>query len=361
MIPDWLADLVTGTDDLDELLPERRVVELPMITRFRGITSRQALIFQGPAGWSEFSPFVEYAAPEAARWLAGALEFGHRPAPEPLRDAVPLNGTIPDCPPEAVPGLITRYPGAGTFKIKIAADGIASLNTDLARIRAVRAHAPAARLRFDANAGYPLADAQQLCAAIAELPEVGDWLEYIEQPVAAVEDLARLREWIAARGLPIRIAADESIRKADDPYRVAALGAADVIIVKAQPLGGAQHAAEVVTGCGLPAVVSSALETGIGLRAGALLAASLPVDAAAEAIFAGPPACGLGTGALFAGDIIAGSTHSDGDGSLGGGLLPAGRTAPDPELLDRCTADAAAHAWWDARVRDCLQVLRAGC
>lgn len=358
MIPDWLADLVTGTDDLDELLPERRVVELPMITRFRGITSRQALVFRGPAGWSEFSPFVEYAAPEAARWLAGALEFGHRPAPAPLREAVPLNGTIPDCPPEAVPGLIARYPGAGTFKIKIAADGIASLDTDLARIRAVRAHAPAARLRFDANAGYPLADAQQLCAAVAELPEAGDWLEYIEQPVAAVEDLARLREWIAARGLPIRIAADESIRKADDPYRVAALGAADVIIVKAQPLGGAQHAADVVTGCGLPAVVSSALETGIGLRAGALLAASLPVDTAAEAIFAGPPACGLGTGALFTEDIISDSgTHCPDDPGTAA-VLPAARTHPDPGLLAALTADAETCAWWDARVRDCLSELR---
>ncbi|MBD8019219.1 o-succinylbenzoate synthase [Brevibacterium gallinarum] len=358
MIPDWLAELVTGTDDLDALLPQRRVVELPMITRFRGITSRQAVVFRGPAGWSEFSPFLEYAAPEAARWLAGALEFGHRPAPEPLRDAVPLNGTIPDCSPDAVPGLIARYPGAGTFKIKIAAGGIANLDTDLARIRAVRAHAPAARLRFDANAGYPLAAAQQLCVAVAALPEAADWLEYIEQPVAAVEDLARLREWIADRGLPIRIAADESIRKAEDPYRVAALGAADVVIVKAQPLGGAQHAADVVTGCGLPAVVSSALETGIGLRAGALLAASLPVDAAAEAIFAGPPACGLGTGALFTTDIIAGDTHRDGDDHLGGGLLSAWRAEPDPELLAAHTADAETHAWWDARVRDCLSELR---
>lgn len=329
-------------DVFDRIVP----VALPMVTRFRGLTVRQTCLVHGPAGWAEFAPFEEYAAPEAAHWLAAALESAVLEFPEPLRATVPVNATIPAVAAEDVAGLAARFTGAQAVKVKIAEHGIASLTEDLARIAAVRAAMPEAALRCDANAAYSPAEARQAVAALAETGP----LQYLEQPVATVEELADLRAWIGAEGLPVPLAADESIRKAADPLRVAALGAADVIIVKAQPLGGIRAAAEVVAQAGLPAVVSSALESSVGLAAGAALAASLPVP---EAAFDGhAPAAGLGTAALFASDVCAPPLLPV------DGALPVGRTAPDEALLRAHAAGPERVRFWTERLEACWEVLR---
>ncbi|GAA4284723.1 o-succinylbenzoate synthase [Brevibacterium daeguense] len=333
--------------DPREVFPEIAVVSLPMVTRFRGITVREAMLLRGPAGWAEFSPFIEYDTAEAARWLLAAVEFAWAEPPEPLRPRVPVNGTIPACPPGQVAEVAARYGDVSTFKIKIAEQGAASLAEDLRRIEALRRARPDAAVRLDANGRYAPEEAMRALQAFSRFE-----LQYVEQPVAAVEDLARIREAADAAGLGIRIAADESIRKAEDPYRVAELGAADVIVVKVQPLGGVIRAREVVTGCGLPAVVSSALDTSVGLSAGAALAAALPVTDRVAEIFGGAPACGLGTSALFAADISAAPVRAE------HGSVPVGRAAPDPAQLSRLRAAPSRVRWWMHRLQQCWKHLR---
>lgn len=337
-------DLLAAADPR-EVFSRIAVVALPMVTRFRGITTREALLVEGPAGWAEFSPFLEYAVPEASRWLAAALEYACTEPPLPQADAVPVNGTIPACPPGSVAEVAARYPGAGTFKIKVAEHGLDSLAEDCARIDALRAAAPGARVRLDANGRYTVPEARTALQAFSRFD-----LEYVEQPVAAVEDLARVREHVDRDGLGIRIAADESIRKASDPLRVAELGAADVIIVKVQPLGGVRAALDVIAGCGLPAVVSSALDTSVGLSAGVALAASLPGSARPGA---GIPACGLGTSALFHSDV------ADPPLRASGGVLPVGRVTPAEERLSALAATPDRVRWWTDRLQRCWAHLRA--
>jgi o-succinylbenzoate synthase len=327
---------------------EIAVVSLPMVTRFRGIIVREAMLLRGPAGWAEFSPFTEYDTVEAARWLAAAVEFACAEPPEPLRQRVPVNGTIPACPPERVAEVAARYDDVSTFKVKVAEQGLGSLAEDIRRIEALLRARPDAAVRLDANGRYAPEEAMRALRQFARFE-----LEYVEQPVAEVEDLARIREAVDAAGLGIRIAADESIRKAEDPSRVAALGAADVIVVKVQPLGGVLRAREVIAGCGLPTVVSSALDTSVGLSAGAALAAALPVTDAAAEIFGGAPACGLGTSALFAADVCASPVRAE------GGAVAVGRATPDPDRLSRLQAAPERVQWWMHRLQRCWEHLRA--
>ncbi|WP_349827285.1 o-succinylbenzoate synthase [Brevibacterium litoralis] len=334
--------------DPREVFDRIAVVSLPMVTRFRGITTREAMLVHGPAGWAEFSPFLEYAAPEASRWLAAAVEYAVTEPPAPRYGSVPVNGTVPACPAASVPAVLARYDGVGTFKIKVAEDGLDSLPDDLDRIRAVRRSAPEASLRLDANGKYATGEeARQALRAFAEFD-----LQYVEQPVMPVEGLADLRDWIAAEGLPVRIAADESIRKAEDPYRVKELGAADVIVVKVQPLGGVAAALAVAEGTGLPVTVSSALDSSVGLSAGTALAAALPVPEG----FASPPAAGLGTSSLFVDEVCAG----EGRLRAVGGELPVGRRSPDEAALASLRATSDREEWWHARLGECWAHLRAG-
>ena len=330
--------------DPREVFSRIAVVALPMVTRFRGITTREAMLVEGPAGWAEFSPFVEYAVPEASRWLAAALEHACTEPPPPQVDAVPVNGTIPACPPGSVAEVAARYSGVCTFKIKVAEHGLDSLAEDCARIEALRTAAPGAQVRLDANGRYTVAEARTALRTFSRFE-----LDYIEQPVMDVEDLARVREDVDRAGLGIRIAADESIRKASDPLRVAALGAADVIIVKVQPLGGVRAALNVIGASGLPAVVSSALDTSVGLSAGVALAASLPARARPGE---GIPACGLGTSALFRSDV------ADPPLRVAGGVLPVGRVAPAEERLSALAAAPDRVRWWMDRLQRCWDHLR---
>ena len=321
--------------DLDDLLGTMRVVALPMVTRFRGITVREAALFEGPEGWTEFAPFPEYDDPEAARWLAAAVEYGWSPVPQPLRDRVPVTATVPAVDADRVPGVLVRFPGCRTATVKVAEPG-STLDADLARVRAVRAALGwEGRVRIDANAAWNVDEAEHALRALSPSD-----LEYAEQPCASLDELLELRERI--RDLAIPIAGDESVRRSDDP--MVAARQVDVVILKAAPLGGIGAALRLATGSGTPAVVSSALDTSIGLAMGAHLAAALP-DL--------PHDCGLGTGALLAADVTDEPLLPE-DGSI-----EVRRVVPSGRLLDRHAADAQRTAWWRDRVRRCHALLPA--
>jgi o-succinylbenzoate synthase len=333
----------------EELLAHAVAVSLPMTVRFRGTTRREALLLRGPVGWAEFSPFPEYGDKESSRWLAAAIEAGWQGWPEPVRDTVPVNATVPAVPAEDVERVLAKYgEGIAAVKVKVAehrpGGGLVagSHRADLDRVRRVRELLPRAAVRVDANGGWTVAEA---VAMLTELQDVD--LEYAEQPVPGIRRLARVRRMLRERGVGTAIAADEAVRKETDPLAVAQAGAADLLVVKVQPLGGVHRAAAIVEAAGLDAVVSSALDTSVGLAGGAALAAHLPRL---------PFACGLGTGALFAQDVCEPAWTPS------GGVLPApGMRAPepDPALLDAVRADAQTHAWWEARVRGAHAVLAA--
>ena len=321
--------------ELADLLGTARIVQLPMSTRFRGVTAREAVLFEGPEGWTEFSPFVEYADDEAATWLHAAIDFGWRPTPPRLRDRIPVNATIPAVAAESVPAVLARYPGARTAKVKVAEPG-QSLIDDLARVRAVREQlGPEGRIRIDANTLWNVDEAEHAIHTLAPYD-----LEYVEQPCATIEELAEIRRRISYMGIPI--AADESVRKAGDPLAVARAGAADLLIVKAQPLGGIHSALRIVADAGLPVVVSSALDTSVGIAMGAHLAAAIP-DLDFD--------CGLGTAALFTSDVA----HEPLIPTDGG--IPVTRPDLSPERLSELEAPADRREWWLARVRRCHRLL----
>ncbi|WP_342318968.1 o-succinylbenzoate synthase [Corynebacterium mayonis] len=311
---------------LDSILERAHVVALPMAVTFRGVDTREALLIDGPAGWGEFSPFVEYGPSESAHWLAAGIEAAFVGLPE-AHGWVEVNGTVPAVPASRVPEVLERYPGVGTFKIKVAEKG-QSLDDDLARVAAVRRARPDATLRVDANRGWSVGEAVQAAAALGEL-------EYIEQPCATVAELAEVRRRIATP-----IAADESIRRAADPYRVVEASAADVGVVKPAPLGGVRRLLALGAELGLDLTVASALDTAVGIDAG-LVAAKL----------AGSRAAGLATQRLFIEDVAAPREIVD-------GRLEVTRTTPDPARLADLAAPAHRRDWWFERVAQSLPHIR---
>lgn len=305
------------------------VYDIPLTTRFRGITRRQGVLLNGAAGWAEWSPFPEYDDREAASWLRSALEAATTAFPTPVRREVPVNAIVPAVSPEAAAARV-RASGCTTAKVKVAEAG-ETLDDDVARVAAVReALGPAGRVRIDANGGW---NVDRAAAAIAELEQFG--LEYAEQPCPDVDDLAALRRLLAARGVAVPIAADESIRRVGDPLRVRDAGAADVAILKVQPLGGVRRCLELADVLGMPVVVSSAVETSVGLRAGVALAAALP-----ELSFA----CGLETISLLNDDVAVQPLRA------AAGVLPVRDLAVDPAALERVAADERTTRWWLARL-----------
>lgn len=309
-LPDWVDEVATFGIDLT--------------LRFRGIDRREGVLVRGPAGWAEFSPFVDYDADEARAWWRATTEAATLGFPAQVRDRVPVNSTVPVTTPERAQAIV-RSQGCRTAKVKVA-DPRSSLDDDLARLSAVReALGSSGRVRIDANGAWSVDEA---LAAITRFWGVG--LEYVEQPCASVEDLARLR----ALEPGVAIAADESIRRAEDPMRVKRAGAADVAIIKVQPLGGVSRCLRLADELGLPVVVSSAVETSVGLAAGVALAAALP-DL--------PYACGLETQRLLAADVTA-TPLAPVDGTL-----PVGPVAVDPALLEACRAGEDVTAFWLAR------------
>jgi O-succinylbenzoate synthase len=292
-----------------------RAFAIPMTARFRGITVREGALIEGPAGWGEFSPFAEYGPRESARWLASALESAAGDWPAPVRDRIPVNVTVPAVGPEQAAGIVAGS-GCRTAKVKVAEPGQSEAD-DIERVEAVRdALGPDGQIRVDANGGWQVAQAARMLRRLARFG-----LEYAEQPCATLDELAELR-----RRTDVPVAADESVRRAEDPLRVRAAGAADIVVLKVQPLGGVRAALRVAEACGLPVVVSSAVDTSVGLAAGAALAAALP-----ELRYA----CGLATMSLLAGDVTADPLLPE------RGELPVRRPAADPALLARWEADPA--------------------
>jgi O-succinylbenzoate synthase len=320
---------------LPDLLASLRVVSLPMRQQFRGIDVREVALFEGPAGWTEFSPFLEYDDAESSAWLAAAVAFGWTPTPAQFRSVIRVNATLPAVGPDRVSAILDTFPGCRTVKIKVAEPG-QQLADDVARVRATRDYlGPAGRIRVDANRGWNVDEAEHAIHALASFD-----LEYVEQPCWAVAELAEIRERVAYMG--VLIAADESVRKATDPLEVATAGAADLLVVKAQPLGGIRSALSIVGAAGLPVVVSSALETSVGIAMGAYLAAAieeLPYD------------CGLATVSLLSRDIT-------GDPLVPvNGAIDVRRIVPEPAMLDANAADADRTAWWRSRIERCHAVL----
>lgn len=311
---------------LDDLLERLHVVALPMRVRFRGIDVREVALFEGPVGWGEFGAFLEYGPTEAAHWLASAVEAAYVEPPTPRRTRIPINATVPAVDAARVPDVLARFPGARTAKVKVAEPG-QTLADDVARVNAVRALVPL--VRVDANGGWTV---QEAVAAARALTADGP-LEYLEQPCATVPELAELR-----RLVEVPVAADESIRKADDPLLVVRAKAADVAVVKVAPLGGVARLLDIAGQIDVPIVVSSALDSAVGMSRGLLAAACLPELR---------HACGLGTGGLFVEDVTEASPPVD-------GYLPVGPVAPDPARLAGLAAVPERRQWWIERIAECL-------
>ena len=305
------------------------VYDIALRTRFRGLLRRDGVLVRGDAGWAEFSPFWDYDAAESFAWWRAAREAADVGWPTAVRDRIPVNVTVPAVGPEQAHAIVTRSGGCRTAKVKVAEAG-QSLADEVARLEAVRdAIGPDGAIRVDANAAWDLDTA---VTRLAALDRAAGGLEYAEQPVPTVDDLARLR-----RRTHVPIAADESIRRASDPLAVARAEAADVVVLKVQPLGGVRACLELAERIGLPVVVSSALETSVGLAAGVALAAALPEL---------PYACGLATAQLLASDVVV-------DPLLPvDGALEVRRPVPDDALLGRATADPELAQRWAARLRE---------
>ena len=313
---------------LEELLATARVVSLPLVTTFRGLNTREAMLFTGPNGATEFAPFEDYSDDESVAWLRASIEYGWDTLPTPLRTQVAVNATVPEVDPTDVPALLDRFPGTRTAKVKVA--GVAStLADDVERVRAVRAHlGPEGRIRLDANGAWNVDEAEHAFHALTEFD-----LEYVEQPCATIPELAQLRERTHYMGIPI--AADESVRRELDSLEVARAGAADILVIKVAPLGGIRRCLDLIASAGLPSVVSSALDTSIGIAMGAHLAACLP-DLEFD--------CGLGTAALLSADV------TDAPLLAHDGAIAVVRPQVSDKLLARHAASPERRAHWIARL-----------
>jgi len=321
----------TARDTLAGLLPTLRAYAIPLRNRFRGITVREGALLRGPAGWGEFSPFPEYGPRESSRWLASAIEAATVGWPAPVREQVAVNVTVPAVAPERAHQIVSGS-GCRTAKVKVAERGQGEAD-DVERVAAVRdalgPDGPEARIRVDANGAWDVPTAARMLRRLG-----GFGLEYAEQPCATLAELAELR-----RLVDVPLAADESVRKAADPIAVRAAGAADIVVLKVAPLGGVRPALAVAEACGLPVVVSSAVESSVGLAAGVALAAALP-ELRHD--------CGLGTAAMLAGDLTPDSLLPS------GGLLPVRHAAPEPDGGGSWEADPVP---WRARILAAAQFL----
>ena len=321
---------------LAELIATARVVSLPLRNKFRGVLEREALLFEGPNGWAEWSPFVEYDDAEASVWLRAAIEFAYGELPALKRESIEINATLGAVAVDRVADSLKRFGQFGTVKIKVAEPG-QTVDDDVARVLEVARLWPDARIRLDANGALNVAGAVSL---VERLRLAGIELEYFEQPVASLTEMIEAKA--ALNSLGVRVAADELVRKAEDPLEVARAEAADVLVLKVAPLGGVVRATEIAREAGLPVVVSSALETSIGISMGLHLAAALD-----SAEFA----AGLGTVAMFAGDVSASPLIAE------GGRLPVRRVTPDAAKLDIFAAEDHRQDWWLERLERCLLLI----
>lgn len=321
---------------LADLVSAARIVALPLRTKFRGLDEREVLLFEGPNGWAEWSPFIEYPDEEAAVWLNAALDFAYGSLPELHRDRIPVNATLPAVAPDLVEKVLNNFGEFSTVKIKVAETG-QGLQDDLDRIFKVRQLYPEAKIRLDANGGYDIATATLLANAMYEN---GVPLEYLEQPVESIAEMAELKLQVNRFG--IKIAADESVRKVSDPLAVAQANAADILVLKAAPLGGINRALEIAAEAELPVVISSALDSSVGLSMGAYLAASIP-DLEFD--------CGLATSALLAGDVTREPLRAE------SGFIDVRRVEVDKSKFEIFKAQDHREDWWLERLERVYKLL----
>ncbi len=306
-----------------QLLETLRVIALPTKTNFRGITVREVALFKGEYGWAEFSPFLEYDDAEAAHWLASAIEAATTPRPQLFRTSVAVNGTIPDLnDPAQLKKIVDSFPGVRTFKVKV---GI-NLPADLARVNIIRELQPQAKIRIDVNGLWSVAQAEEFLNSVGEI-------EYVEQPCSTVEELRELKSRTS-----VKIVGDEILRKAVDPFDIDLIGAVDYLMLKVQPLGGIKRAHAIAEHHKLPVVVSSALESAVGINYGVTLAASFQ-----ELNFD----CGLGTGSLLAQDVA----HLP----IVDGMIQLAEFEP---ALDGLDVSAERFQWWKNRIMRTAELLK---
>ncbi len=306
-------------------------VRIPLKMRFRRVSWREGVLIEGGGGWGEFSPFPEYPPHVTARWLAAALEAAYTAWPAPVRERVPVNTTVPSVPAPVAAALVAES-GCTTAKVKVGEPG-QMFSEDVQRVAAVRsALGPGGKIRIDVNGTWTVAEAIERIGRLGEFD-----LEYVEQPVATIEDIEELRS-----AIEVPIAGDEVIRLAPDPMAVIERGVLDVLVLKVQPLGGMRRLLDLASRSGLPVVVSSALETSVGLAAGLYAAAALPRL---------EHACGLGTGTLLDGDVVSDPLVPD------GGFIAVRRPTPEPELLERWKADRETSSRLMRRLRDAAELL----
>ena len=321
---------------LADLLASARVLSVPMRVKFRGVSHREVLLFEGSHGWAEWSPFLEYEDEEASTWLWAALEFAYSPTPKTNSSSIEINATLAAVPAEQVEQQLEAFGRFSTVKIKVAEPG-QSIADDLARIRKVRELHPEAKLRLDANGAFSVDLAIELAKQLA-IESID--LQYFEQPVRTIGELAEVKLKLARIG--VLVAADESVRKVSDPLAVAKANAADVLVIKAQPLGGISSALEITKQANLPVTVSSALETSIGISMGLHLAASLDVENFAA---------GLGTVALLTDDVCEQPLMAR------DGFLPVERVVASERKMAQLAADSERQAWWLDRLKRCYALL----
>ena len=314
---------------LNEILASLQVLTLPTRTNFRSVTKREVALFKGPNGWGEFSPFLEYEAEEASYWLGAGIEAAFGQLPLTQRDEIEINATLPSVDTKIdVENILSWYPGAKVVKIKVGGE----LNLDIARIENALAVNPKLKIRLDVNGGWSVKEATDAVAQLVERFGV-DTFQYIEQPVATVEELRELK-------LPIPVVGDEVIRKAKDPFAVDLNGAVDILMLKVSPLGGIERARAIAAHHKLPVVVSSALESAVGIAHGLKLAAALP-----ELKYA----CGLGTGKLLANDVA--------ELPIVEGRMKV--TTVNPSGMLNLQAAPERITWWENRIRDSFEVWQA--
>ncbi len=319
-----------------DLLASARVLSVPMRVKFRGITHREVVLFEGTHGWTEWSPFLEYQDEEASVWLRAALEFGFAQTPRLNKSAIYINATLAAVAPDRVEEQLSSFGSFRTVKIKVAEPG-QTIEEDLARVRRVRELHPSVSIRLDANGGFDVATAIELAKELA-LESID--LEYFEQPVKSIAELAEVRMKLARIG--VRVAADESVRKVSDPLAVAHANAADVLVIKAQPLGGIQSALDITREAKLAVTVSSAIETSVGISMGLHLAAAVEVESFDA---------GLGTVALLADDVCEEPFIAENS------MLYVTRAVPSASKLASLAADSEHTQWWHDRLKRCYELI----
>ena len=323
------------TPTLDDLLGTARVVILPLRISVQGGFTREAMLFEGPNGWTEFSPFPASSDEESVTWLRAAIDFGWGPLHPQLRGSIAVNATLPVVGKDDVRSILDQYPGCRNVKVKVGGSA-KSLDDDAARVKAAREYfGPSAKVWIDAGGAWKVDEAESAIHRLAEYD-----LEYVEQPCASLADCAAVRERIKSAG--ILVAVDASLGEASDPRSVARSDAADLLVIKAQPLGGVTASLDLIKAAGIPVVISGALDTSVGESMGVYLAASVP-DLAFDS--------GVGSAALLKGDVTADPlTPRDGQ-------VEVRRITPDPDLLTKYAAPDDRRGWWQERLRRCHDLL----